>query len=100
MFSVICAFAFSACASDPHGRTIGNKIDDAVITSSVKSSLIADDLVNAFDIDVDTHRGTVMLSGFVETQNQINRAVEIAKEGEGVQKVINKLRQGQKRFPK
>ncbi len=89
--SVACALAFSACASDPHGRTVGTTVDDAVITSSVKSSLIADDLVDAFEIDVDTHRGNVMLSGFVETQNQIDRAVEIAKKTDGVQKVINKL---------
>ncbi len=91
MFSVLAAFAISACASDPHGRTMGRTVDDAMITSSVKSSLIADDLVDAFEIDVDTHRGNVMLSGFVETQNQIDRAVEIAKKTEGVQKVINKL---------
>lgn len=91
VFSVICVFAFTACASNPQSRTVGTTIDDAVITSSIKSSLIADDLVHAFDIDVDTHRGTVMLSGFVETQNQIDRAVEIANRAKGVQKVINKL---------
>ncbi|GJL58801.1 MAG: hypothetical protein NPIRA03_16580 [Nitrospirales bacterium] len=91
LLSVACALVFSACASDPHGRTMGTTVDDAVITSSVKSSLIADDLVDAFEIDVDTHRGNVMLSGFVETDNQIERAVEIAKKTEGVQKVINKL---------
>lgn len=91
VFSVACAFAFSACASDPHGRTMGTTVDDAVITSSVKSSLIADDLVDAFEIEVDTYRNTVMLSGFVETQNQIERAVEIAKKTEGVEKVVNKL---------
>ncbi|MGD9852658.1 MAG: BON domain-containing protein [Nitrospirales bacterium] len=91
VFSVVCAFTFSACASDPHGRTVGTTIDDAMITSSIKTSLISDDLVDAFEIDVDTHRGTVMLSGFVETQNQIDRAVEIANKAEGVQKVINKL---------
>lgn len=91
VLSLACAFAISACASDPHGRSVGTTVDDAVITSSVKSSLIADDLVDAFEINVDTHRGNVMLSGFVETQNQIDRAVEIAKKSDGVQKVINKL---------
>ena len=91
VFSVASAFTFSACASDPHGRTMGTTVDDAVITSSVKSSLIADDLVDAFEIEVDTYRNTVMLSGFVETQNQIERAVEIAKKTEGVEKVVNKL---------
>ncbi len=91
VLSVACAFAFSACASDPHGRTVGTTVDDAVITSSVKSSLFADDLVDAFEIEVETYRSTVMLSGFVETQNQIERAVEIAKKTEGVQKVVNKL---------
>ncbi|MEO6203658.1 MAG: BON domain-containing protein [Nitrospirales bacterium] len=89
VFSV--AFAFSACASDPHGRTVGTTVDDAVLTSSVKSSLFADDLVDAFEIEVETYRSNVMLSGFVETQNQIERAVEIAKKTEGVQKVVNKL---------
>jgi hyperosmotically inducible protein len=91
VLTVACAFALSACASDHHGRTVGTTVDDAVLTSSVKSSLIADDLVDALEIEVETYRANVMLSGFVETQNQIDRAVEIAKKTEGVQKVVNKL---------
>jgi osmotically-inducible protein OsmY len=89
--SLACAFAFSACASDHHGRTVGTTVDDALITSSVKSKLLADDLVDAFEIEVDTYRGNVMLSGFVETQDQIERAVDLAEKTEGAQKVVNKL---------
>ncbi len=48
-------------------------------------------MINGTAIEVETHRGRVLLSGFVEAQNQINRAVEITKQIEGVQQVINHL---------
>ncbi len=49
----------------------------------------ADHLVETFEFDGNTHRGNVNLGEFLETQNQIDRAVEIAKNADGVRKVIN-----------
>ena len=88
---MISAFALSACGSSPHSRPTGVAVDDAWITSKVKSSLISDNLVSGTDVSVETYQGRVMLSGFVDAKSQMDRAVEIAKGVEGVKKVENKL---------
>jgi hyperosmotically inducible periplasmic protein len=88
---MISAFALTACGSSPHSRTTGVAVDDAWITSKVKSSLISDNLVSGTDVSVETYQGRVMLSGFVDAESQMDRAVEIAKSVEGVKKVENKL---------
>lgn len=72
-------------------NTVGEKIDDGVVTTKVKSALLADDTVKGLDINVDTKDGTVSLKGAVDNQTQIDRAVEIAKGTEGVQNVDNQL---------
>lgn len=72
-------------------RTIGNKIDDGVITAKVKSALIADASIKSLDIAVITSKGDVQLSGFVDSDTQIVRATEVAKTIEGVQKVTNQM---------
>lgn len=72
-------------------NTVGEKIDDGVVTTKVKSALLADDTVKGLDINVDTKDGTVSLKGAVDNQTQIDRAVEIAKGIEGVQNVDNQL---------
>jgi hyperosmotically inducible protein len=91
VLSLTCVWALAGCASDSPGRSMGTTVDDSVITSKVKSSLLADDVVSGFDINVETNRGNVMLSGFVDTTNQIDRAVTIANNVQGVQRVVNHL---------
>lgn len=71
--------------------TVGTEIDDGVITTKVKSALLADDTVKGLDIDVDTTQGTVRLSGMVDSQTQIDMAVQIAQGVEGVSNVQNEL---------
>jgi hyperosmotically inducible protein len=71
--------------------TVGEKIDDAVITTKVKAALMGDSQVNSGDIGVVTQNGEVQLSGFVNNQSQIDRATEVAKAVEGVKKVINEM---------
>jgi hyperosmotically inducible protein len=71
--------------------TIGNAVDDSVITARVKSALLADPTVKSLDIAVATRKGEVQLSGFVATQQQIDQAVSVARGVEGVQTVANKL---------
>ncbi|HEU4620955.1 MAG TPA: BON domain-containing protein [Burkholderiaceae bacterium] len=73
------------------GRTAGAAIDDGLITTKVKAALLADDTVKGTDINVETLKGEVMLSGFVESKTQLDRALKIAKDVEGVNKVNNKL---------
>lgn len=71
--------------------TLGTKIDDGVITTQVKSALMADDIVKSADIAVVTRDGTVQLSGFVNNQGQIDRAIQVAKGIDGTTQVSNDL---------
>ena len=77
-------------ASDSN-RTVGGVIDDSVITTKVKAALLADPDVKSSDIYVETRDGKVLLSGFVNNQTQIHRAIEIAQGIEGVKTVDNKM---------
>lgn len=71
--------------------TVGTDVDDSTITTKVKSALLADADVKSFDIKVETRKGEVQLSGFVDNQSQMDRAVAVAKGVEGVKKVDNKM---------
>ncbi|SEK57656.1 BON domain-containing protein [Nitrosovibrio tenuis] len=71
--------------------TVGTEVDDAAITTKVKSALLADPDVKSLDIKVETRKGEVQLSGFVDNQGQIDRAIAVAKGVEGVKKVDNKM---------
>lgn len=71
--------------------TIGNKVDDVTITTRVKAALLADPAVKSFDIAVVTRKDDVQLSGFVDNQGQIDRAVEIVRGIEGVHKISNEM---------
>lgn len=72
-------------------NTVGEKIDDGVITTKVKSALLADDTVKGLDINVDTMNGTVTLNGTVDNQAQADRAVQVTQGIEGVANVQNNL---------
>jgi hyperosmotically inducible periplasmic protein len=71
--------------------TVGNKVDDGIVTTKVKAALLADANVKSFDIAVVTRKGEVQLSGFVDNQSQIDRAIEVARGIEGVRSVSNEM---------
>ena len=71
--------------------TVGNTIDDGVVTAKVKSALLSDSGVKSTDIAVVTRKGEVQLSGYVNDQAQINRAIDVARGVEGVQSVGNEM---------
>ena len=71
--------------------TVGNKIDDGVISAKVKTALVNDANIKSFDIAVVTRKGEVQLSGFVDNQLQIDRAVQVAASVEGVTGVSNQM---------
>jgi hyperosmotically inducible protein len=73
------------------GETLGQNIDDTTLTTSVKTKLLADKLVNLTRIDVDTYNGVVSLNGVVSTPAEKERAEEIARGVDGVKKVVNNL---------
>ncbi len=82
---------FAACASTPTRQSTGEYVDDAVITTKVKSLLAKDDFLKSFEIGVETYQGTVQLSGFVNSQQAIDKAGEITKDVKGVKSVKNNL---------
>lgn len=71
--------------------SMGTQIDDSVVTSSVKTALLADAAIKSFDVSVETRKGTVQLSGFVDTQAQIDQAVAVTRGVSGVSAVENGL---------
>ena len=71
--------------------TVGMEIDDTVVTTRVKTALLADPEVKSSEIAVVTRKGEVQLSGFVATQAQIDHAVGVARGVEGVQAVLNQI---------
>ena len=77
-------------ASAPN-KTVGNSIDDSILTTKIKSGLLTDPVVKGLDTKVETYKGNVQLSGFVENQAQIDRAIEIARSVDGVKSVENKM---------
>jgi hyperosmotically inducible protein len=71
--------------------TIGNAVDDGIITAKVKSALLADPGMKSFDIAVATRKGEVQLSGFVDSQSQIDQAIAISRKVEGVTAIGNEM---------
>ena len=88
---IMLVATFMACASTPKQEGAGEYVDDSVITTKVKSLLAADDFLKSFQIGVETYKGTVQLSGFVNSQNAVNKAVEITRSVKGVESVKNNL---------
>jgi len=71
--------------------TVGNAVDDGIVTAKVKSALLADPEIKSFDIAIATRKGEVQLSGYVNNQAQISRAIDIARGIEGVQSINNEM---------
>ena len=82
---------FAACASTRTQESTGEYVDDSVITTKVKSLLAADDFLKSFQISVETFQGTVQLSGFVNSQQAVNKADEITRSVKGVKSIKNDL---------
>ena len=82
----------SGCASTSKQASVGEVVDDSVITTKVKALFVEDKTVSAARISVETFKGTVQLSGFANSQAEINRAVEITRGVKGVKEVKNDIR--------
>ena len=82
---------FAACASTRTQESTGEYVDDSVITTKVKSLLAAEDFLKSFQISVETYKGIVQLSGFVNSQQAIDKASQIARSVKGVNSVKNNL---------
>jgi hyperosmotically inducible protein len=82
----------AACTSTRSRESAGEYIDDATITTRVKAALVEDPQVKAREVNVETARGVVQLSGFVANAADASRAAEIARKVPGVKSVKNDIR--------
>jgi len=83
--------ALASCASTPQKESTGEYFDDSVITAKIKAKLAKDDFLKSFQIRVESRKGVVQLSGFVDSQTLIDKAGDVAKGIEGVKSVKNDL---------
>jgi hyperosmotically inducible periplasmic protein len=81
----------TGCAGTATRESTGEYIDDASTTTKVKAAFVKDPLVKALDVNVDTFKGTVQLSGFVDTAEQKARAAQLAAGISGVAAVKNNI---------
>ena len=80
------------CASTSQQEGTGEYVDDAVITTKVKAEIFNEPTLKSAEINVETFKGVVQLSGFVNSQADINKAVEVTRSVKGVVSVKNNMR--------
>ncbi len=80
------------CASTSKHEGTGEYIDDTVITAKVKARILDEPGLKSAEINVETFKGVVQMSGFVNSQSDINRAAELARGVRGVMSVKNDMR--------
>jgi osmotically-inducible protein OsmY len=91
LLAAVSVFAV-ACAGTETRSSTGEYIDDSVITAKVKTALLNSPEVSGLSIDVETYRGEVQLSGFVDTKAEREEAGKLAKAVPGVRSVKNDIR--------
>lgn len=89
--SALLIVALVGCAPTDERRGTGAYIDDTVITGRVKAALVADPELKATEIQVDTFKGTVQLSGFVASPDHVQKAERLVRNIEGVKSVKNAI---------
>jgi len=82
---------FLGCASTAKQEGTGEYVDDAVITTKVKAAVLNEPTLKSAEINVETFKGVVQLSGFVSSQADISKAVEAARGVPGVKSVKNDM---------
>ena len=91
-FMLAPAVIITGCASTSKQEGTGEYIDDTLITGKVKAAILDDPELKSSEINVETFKGVVQLSGFVSSRQAIHRATEVARGVKGVQSVKNDMR--------
>ena len=93
-FTAIClpALLVAACAGTPKQESTGQYMDDSLITTKVKSAILGEPGLKVSQINVETYKGVVQLSGFVDSAAAATKAVELAHSVNGVTEVKNDTR--------
>ncbi|MCU0562427.1 MAG: BON domain-containing protein [Desulfobacterales bacterium] len=92
LFFAIILATLMGCASTATQEGTGEYVDDTVITTKVKAEIFNEPSLKSAEINVETFKGVVQLSGFVNSQEDINRAVRVARSVKGVVSVKNDMR--------
>lgn len=91
--AALCAILLVAgCAGSATDKSTGEYVDDAVITTKVKTALVQADEVGALDVKVKTYKGVVQLSGFVDSESEASQAELVAGQVAGVRRVENQIK--------
>ena len=95
---MVCSFlvllmmaAIAGCAGNRTQQSTGEYVDDSAITAKVKTAVLQDPSLKVFEIGVETFKGVVQLSGFVNSAETVNRATQVASSVGGVTSVKNDL---------
>lgn len=92
VFIAVMLAAIVGCAGTPSREGTGEYVDDTVITTKVKAAIFNESTLKSAEINVETFKGVVQLSGFVSSQANIYKAVELARSVGGVTNVRNDMR--------
>ena len=92
LFLAVTLVSVVGCASTSKQEGAGEYVDDAVITTKVKAAIFNESTLKSTEINVETFKGEVQLSGFVNSQADINKAVEVTRSVKGVTSVKNNMR--------
>jgi osmotically-inducible protein OsmY len=91
LLSTVVLMTTLGCASTRTQEGTGEYVDDSVITTKVKSAIFNEPGLKSSEINVETFKGTVQLSGFVSSRENINDAVRVASAVAGVKSVTNEM---------
>ena len=92
IFVALTLLTAIGCASTHEHEATGEYVDDSVITSKVKAAILAEPTLSSAEINVETFKGVVQLSGFVNSKADISKAVAVARSVGGVKSVNNDMR--------
>ncbi|MDD2775892.1 MAG: BON domain-containing protein [Gallionella sp.] len=92
VFMVFALLMSAGCASTPTQEGTGEYVDDTVITTKVKAAILNEPTLKSSEINVETFKGAVQLSGFVNSNVEINKAAEVTRTVTGVRSVKNDIR--------
>ncbi|MHB1293166.1 MAG: BON domain-containing protein [Sulfuricella sp.] len=92
LFLAVTLVSVVGCASTSKQEGTGEYIDDSVITTKVKAAIFNEPSLKSAEINVETFKGVVQLSGFVSSRAAESKAVEVARSVKGVTSVKNDMR--------
>jgi len=92
LFMAVTLVSVVGCGSTPKQEGTGEYVDDSVITTKVKAAILNEPALKVAEINVETFKGVVQLSGFVSSQADASKAIEVARGVKGVKSVKNDMR--------